>query len=332
MKLISVIVPAYNVKPYLERCINSIINQTYQELEIILVDDGSTDDTGVLCDAIAERDKRIVVLHKENGGLSDARNAGLEVAAGEFISFIDADDYIELDMYEQMIEEMEDETVSLVAVGFIVTNADGKENVLAAEQKRKMTKEEALMDIFEGGELFPSSVNKLFRRDLFNKLCFVKGIINEDTEIIPKIIDACNHVLVMDKAAYHYILRKGSITQSDFSVKEYDSLMVYDSGMQICSEKYPDLLPYACYYRLKELYETWVRLVNSSNYRKLRKQAFLLRIKIAKETARCVKWRQIRFKYSRELLIYMLSVVLGYRLIFRLMMMKQKYFKSRAND
>ena len=110
MKLISVIVPAYNVKSYLKRCTNSIINQTYQDLEIILVDDGSTDGTGILCDQIAQEDSRIVVIHKENGGLSDARNAGLDICAGDFISFIDSDDYIEPDMYECMMEEMKDES------------------------------------------------------------------------------------------------------------------------------------------------------------------------------------------------------------------------------
>ena len=265
MKLISVIVPAYNVKPYLERCVNSIINQTYGNLEIILIDDGSTDGTEDLCDILAKQDKRIIVLHKSNGGLSDARNAGLEIATGDFISFIDADDYVELDMYEHMISEMEDEAISLVAVGFIVTDVDGKDNVLAAQEKRKLTKEEALMDIFESGEMFPSSVNKLYRRFIFEKLRYVKGIVNEDTEIIPKVIDICNFIMVLDKASYHYVLRKGSITQSDFSMKEYESLIVYSSGVQICRKNYPELLPYAYYYELKEFYETLVRLTNSKS-------------------------------------------------------------------
>ena len=119
METISVIVPSYNVEAYLRRCTETIIHQTYQKLEIILVDDGSTDGTGALCDEIAREDPRIIVIHKENGGLADARNAGLKVATGEFVSFIDADDYLELTMYEQMIPEMKDETVSIVAVGFI---------------------------------------------------------------------------------------------------------------------------------------------------------------------------------------------------------------------
>lgn len=322
-KLISVIVPAYNVEQYLEKCINSILNQTYRELEVILVDDGSTDGTGRLCDVLAKRDERLIVIHKENGGLSDARNAGLEVATGDFISFIDADDYIELDMYECMIEEMKDETISMAAVGFIVTDASGNDRVLAAQKKRKLTKEEALMDIFENGEMFPSSVNKLYRRVIFKELRYVKGIINEDTEIIPKVIDLCNYILVLDKAAYHYVLRKDSITQSDFTVKDYESISVYNSGVQVCSKKYPELLPYACYYELKEIYETRVRLINSRNASRLRKQSFLLRLKVASGVAKCIKWKCIREKYSREILIYILSVLFGYRFVYQIMMLKQ---------
>lgn len=323
MELISVIVPAYNVEQYLEKCINSIVSQTYKELEVILVDDGSTDGTGSLCDILAKQDERIIVIHKENGGLSDARNAGLDVATGDFISFIDADDYIECDMYECMMEEMKDKTISMVAVGFIVTDISGKDRIMAAQKKKKLTREEALMDIFENGEIFPSSVNKLYRRAVYKELRYVKGIINEDTEIIPKIIDLCNYILVLDKAAYHYVLREDSITQSDFTVKEYESIIVYNSGVQVCSKKYPNLLPYACYYELKEIYETRVRLINSRNAGKLKKQSFLLRLKVASGVARCIKWKCIRKKYSKEILIYMLSVLFGYRFVYQVMMLKQ---------
>lgn len=324
MKLISVIVPAYNVKSYLERCINSIINQTYQELEIILVDDGSTDGTGTLCDQIAQENARIVVIHKENGGLSDARNAGLDICAGDFISFVDSDDYIEPNMYECMIEEMKDEAVSMVTVGFIETEIDGKENVLATQQKRKLTKEEALMDIFEDGEIFPSSVNKLYRSFLFDKLRFCKGIINEDTEIIPKILNICNSVIILDKALYHYVLRKGSITQSEFNLRDYESITVYTTAIDICKSYHPKLLPYAVYHALNRIYETYVALAKSENRRSLWKQEVYLRFKIAGQILRCLKWKQIRDKYCRELQIYSVAVVIGYPLTYRLMMMKRK--------
>ncbi len=328
MELISVIVPAYNVEPYLRRCVNTIVGQTYRNLEIILVDDGSTDGTGILCDEIAREDSRILVIHKENGGLSDARNAGLAVASGDFISFIDADDYIELDMYEHMIMEIKDSGISMVTVGFIITDIDGDDKVLVPEQKLFLTKEEAFMNLFEDGKMFPSSVNKLFRRCLFDELRYVKGIINEDTEIIFKIVNLCNRIIVTDRAAYHYVLRNGSITQSNFTMKDYQSLIAYESARKVCKVSCPSVLPYASYYELRGLYEAQAKLANSETRVLLKKQAFLLRWKIAVAIVRCLKWREIRNKYGREILIYTSSVLLGYRITYRLMMLKQRMVKS----
>lgn len=336
MELISVIVPAYNVKSYLERCVNSIINQTYENLEIILVDDGSTDGTGTICDKMAQEDPRIIVIHKENGGLSDAKNAGLEVCKGDFISFIDSDDYIEPDMYKCMIEEMKDESISLVAVGFVVTEADGSNHITGAQQRKKLTKEDAFMNLFEKEEMLPSSVNKLYRRFLFENLRFRKGMINEDTEIIPKILNICDYVIILDKALYHYILRKGSITQSEFALRDYEGIAVYAISVEVCKSNYPKLLPYAAYYELNRIYETYVRLAKSRNRRKLWKQEASLRFKIVGKAARCLKWKQIRNKYYRELQIYIVAVIIGYPLTYRLMMMNRKgkgeYYENNDLD
>lgn len=320
MKLISVIVPAYNVRPYLERCINSIIHQTYPNLEIILVDDGSTDGTGALCDEIAGRDSRVIVIHKENGGQADARNRGIEIASGEFISFIDADDYIESDMYEQMAAALEEDIVSLVSVGIIKTETTGQNHVISASEKTYLTKEEALMNLFEEGELLPSSSNKLFRKNLFDNVRYVNGIINEDTEIIFRIVDICNQILLLDRAAYHYVLRDGSTTRSDFGLKDYNSLVAYKSAIEVCKKNYPDLLPYAYYYELREYYNAQVRLTDSVNYPNLKKEAFILRIKIVKDVIKCLQWKQITCKYSREMLIYMLTAFWGYRITNWIMM------------
>ena len=117
--LISVIVPIYNVEKYLQKCVDSIINQTYKNLEIILVDDGSPDNCPKMCDDYAEKDSRIKVVHKENGGLSDARNVGMEVATGEYVSFIDSDDYISLDFYETLLETIVDNDSDVVECGVV---------------------------------------------------------------------------------------------------------------------------------------------------------------------------------------------------------------------
>lgn len=328
MEIISVIVPAYNVKMYLERCMNSIIHQTYQALEIILVDDGSTDGTGELCDEIAKRDARIIVIHKENGGLADARNAGLEIASGAFVSFIDSDDYIETDMYESMIAEMKDASVSIVEIGMIVTDTKGCDSLQVSDRRLYLTREEAFLHLLEYGKLLSSSANKLFRRSLFDKLRYKKGIHYEDTEIIPKLLHECDHVVILDKAFYHYVLRNGSIMRSDFSIKDYRSLIAYKTASRICRGNYPKVYPFACYYELSELYEAQVRLANSSNYKALRRQAFALRMDIAEGILRCLRWKEIRQKYRREILIYLSSVLIGYRFTYRLMMMKQKMLEK----
>ena len=126
MKKISVIVPVYNVERYLKRCIESIINQTYKDLEIILVDDGSTDSSGNICDEYKKIDKRISVIHKKNGGLSDARNEGLKVVTGTYIAFVDSDDFLDLDMYEYMQKNIEKENADIVICGTKIDYDNGK--------------------------------------------------------------------------------------------------------------------------------------------------------------------------------------------------------------
>ena len=129
---------------------------------------------------------------------------------------------------------------------------------------------------------------------------------------------------MLDRADYHYVLRDGSTTRSNFGLKDYKSLVAYKSAVQICKNNYPNLLPYAQYYELNELYEAQAKLADSGGYVELWRFAFRLRVRIAVSIMNCIKWRQIRCKYGREILIYALSVLLGYRLTYQLMMLKQR--------
>ena len=179
MGKISVIVPCYNVSSYLQRCVDSIINQTYSNLEIILVDDGSTDETGELCERLADVDCRIRVLHKDNGGLSDARNAGIDVSTGDYLAFVDGDDYLELDAYETMVAEMQNSEVSLVSAGILGEDIDGNKSSLISETYQYLTREEAYIKLLGNKRTIgQSSCNKLFRSGLFSKLRYKKGIVN----------------------------------------------------------------------------------------------------------------------------------------------------------
>lgn len=165
---ISVIVPVYNVEQYLERCVDSIINQTYTNLEIILVNDGSTDNSGKLCDELAKKDERIRVIHKENGGLSDARNRGIEEAESDLVGFIDSDDYIDNDMYEILLKNLNntDADLSMCALYDVYNNTP--EAQVTNKETWKLSSEQAIKMVMEAKILSVTAVNKLYRKSLFS--------------------------------------------------------------------------------------------------------------------------------------------------------------------
>ena len=323
--MISVIVPSYNVAPYLERCVNSLAGQTYSDLEIILVDDGSADDTGKLCDKIADSDSRIKVIHKENGGLSDARNAGIDVATGEFYSFIDGDDFIEPNTYEVMMKEMNDPQVSIVAGGFIVTDVQGNTRISMSPERQYLTKEEAFMDLL-GGENYitQSSCNKLFRSSLFENIRYKKGILNEDMEILPRLLDVSNDVVLLNKAVYHYIKKPGSITTADYSMERYRAIEVERDIYLLCKNKYPKLQPYASFYELKSLYEMLCNLVGCANHKDFKLQELIIRFKIVSVVIRCKRWREISNIHKEEMKTYFLNALIGISNIDKLVKLKRK--------
>ena len=212
--LISVIVPVYNMEHYLERCVNSILQQTYENLEIILVDDGSTDASPKMCDAFAQKDRRIKVVHKENGGLSDARNAGLAVAAGDYIGYVDSDDWIERDMYERMYGACVEQNAQLCVCRYFSEYADRTEGGGSGESV-PLTRDE-LLRIYIGGHaqyvIYNSVWSKLFRRSLVEGVVFPKGRNSEDIMYTTRAFCKLDKAVYLDKCLYHYVLdREGSI-------------------------------------------------------------------------------------------------------------------------
>ena len=326
--MISVIVPSYNVAPYLERCVNSLVRQTYAELEIILVDDGSTDDTGKLCEKLSKSDSRIKVIHKENGGLSDARNAGIDIAKGEFYSFIDGDDFIELDTYEAMIAEMKDPEVSIVAGGFFVTDIKGNTSISMSPKREHFTKEEAFMDLFGKSYISQSSCNKLFRSSLFDNIRYKKGILNEDMEILPRLLDVGGHVVLLDKAVYHYIKKPGSITSADYSMERYKAIDIERDIYRLCKTKYPKLKPYASYYELKSLYEMLLNLMGCKNHKDFKIQELNIRWRIVFVFMRCSRWKEITNTYKNEMKTYILIALAGPSNIEKLVGIKHKIVRD----
>lgn len=222
--MITVIVPVYNVENYIKKCVESILNQTYRELEIILVNDGSTDNSSVVCDEFKTIDNRVKVIHKKNGGLSDARNAGLAIASGDYITFVDSDDYIATDMYRVMIDAMRrnEAEIGVCGIGYITNGVSSEISCLPTEKVYR--EKEALCTYFSTNDLNASVCNKLFKRSLFEGICFPLHKKFEDTFIIHRVIERAGVVVHVGKPLYYYVNRGGSITKRPFSVKDMDLL------------------------------------------------------------------------------------------------------------
>ena len=213
-EVISIIVPVYNMEQYLERCVRSILCQTYEKLEIILVDDGSTDASPKMCDAFAERDERIKVVHKNNGGLSDARNAGLLAASGAYIGYVDSDDWIEPDMYEKMYRACVENDAQVCICRYFSEYAD--RTLDGASGACVPLTREALLRIYIGGHaqyvIYNSVWSKLFHRSLVEDMEFPKGRNSEDIVYTTKAFCRLERAVYLDECLYHYVLdREGSI-------------------------------------------------------------------------------------------------------------------------
>lgn len=220
--LISVIVPVYRVEPYLRRCVDSILEQTYHNLEVILVDDGSPDACGSICDEYAEKDCRVRVIHKANGGLSDARNAGLAIMTGQYVAFVDSDDWIGPGMYETLMGLLRqfDADMAVCSVADELDQGDRIQTVKTSDYGPSPFSEgnvDAMRRYFHGSW---AAWDKLYRAELFAGIRYPVGEINEDEAIVLRLLDKCRKIAYTNEVFYHYIRRQDSITTSVFSVRQ----------------------------------------------------------------------------------------------------------------
>ena len=264
--LLSVIVPVYNVEEYLARCVDSILQQTYRNLEVILVDDGATDASGAICDAYAASDCRVKVLHKENGGLSSARNAGLEAATGEYIAFVDSDDWITPDAYAHLLDLMQKYSVKLVCGGrFDVDGKTGEKTVgLCPKKEEVISSEELVGRIFLWQGCDSSACDKLYHRSLLEQYRYPEGKVCEDVPVTYKIVLATERAALSDRPFYHYYHRTGSIskgapiTQNSFHFSQHtEEIYPY------IREHYPAIAAQARYLRVRSLSHILLRLDQS---------------------------------------------------------------------
>ena len=241
MELISVIVPIYKVEPYLDRCVQSIVEQTYQNLEIILVDDGSPDNCPAMCDAWAAKDSRIKVIHKENGGLSDARNAGMDVAIGEYIAFVDSDDWVSADYINAMYRAIQNTGAEIAACDVVV--AYGHERQDSPDPDRPLricSAEEAIGDILTGTGFRAVAWNKLYKSSLLIQERYPVGKYHEDEFFTYRILGKAEKLVYVDWGLYYYFQRPGSIMNS-MSFRHLDALDAYLERLDFLQDRYPDL-------------------------------------------------------------------------------------------
>lgn len=241
MDLISVIVPIYKVEKYLDCCVRSIVEQTYQNLEIILVDDGSPDNCPAICDEWAKKDHRIKVIHKENGGLSDARNAGMAIASGEYISFIDSDDSVEpsflSDLYEALIKHNAD--IAECAVSYVDESGAEIRHRSAAEIS-VMDKMEALHRLVLENGVYQTVWNKLYRRSTALAIPFAVGKYNEDEFWTYQVLDCIQTLAIVNKPLYRYLQRGSSIIGVGYNIRRLDGLEARFQRMEYL-QKYEEL-------------------------------------------------------------------------------------------
>ena len=238
--LVSVVVPVFNVEDYLARCVDTIVRQTYRRLEIILVDDGSTDRSGAMCDEFSQRDARISVIHKSNGGLSDARNVGIERARGDFITFIDSDDTVEPDMVEYLLGLIKKFGADMSLSSHTVVFDDHKK-VLGDGREECLTAQECIRKMLYHRDVDTSAWAKLYRRHLFDTIRYPKGRLFEDIATTYKTFIASGKIACGYVSKYNYYVRGTSIVRSKFSARKFDLLEMTDQMGRDVLDRFPML-------------------------------------------------------------------------------------------
>lgn len=268
--LISVIVPVYNVEKYLDRCVESLLGQTYRSLEIILVDDGSTDGCGAMCDGYTRRDSRVRVIHKRNGGLSDARNAGLAVASGSYIGYVDSDDWIEPDMYARMHQACAESGAQLAVCRYFSEYRD--RTVSGGSGSVVPLSRDALLRIYIGGHdeyiIYNSVWSKLFRSDLVRGMVFPKGRNSEDIVYTTRAFCRAERAVYIDQCFYHYVLdREGSIMNVARGERMFgDEIPFWREHIACIREMVsPQMADLAAYYFVRRLLSYYIDARNAGN-------------------------------------------------------------------
>lgn len=272
MSKVSLIIPVYNVEIYLERCIESVLNQTYKDLEVILVNDGSTDTSGVMCDNFSQQDKRIKVIHQLNAGLSEARNTGLKHITGEFVMFVDSDDWLEEDAVSFLLEQLQSYSADMV-VGGVSRTSEFKQYSQSNIEVVLMNQEEYVKKYFKiGSQSIEYYVwNKLYRKEIVEDILYPSGFFAEDVPTTFQYILKSEKIVVTNKIIYNYFINPNSLT-SRFTERYFDVLkgwdLVCNYATQNRNKKY---IEWAKLNRYRADLALLTEIALASNYKDLRK-------------------------------------------------------------
>lgn len=320
---VSVIVAAYNIEKYIAKCLDSILNQTYKNLEIIVVNDGSSDNTGEIIDKYSEKDTRIKVIHKKNGGVSSARNKGLDMSTGDYIGFVDGDDIIEPDMYEMLVNNAIKYNADISHCGYKILEADKETLFYDSGKVIVQDRQKGILDLFDGTMVEPSLCNKIFRKKIIGDVRLDETIkINEDLYFNVVLFDKSSKSVFEDKAKYVYIKRDGSATTSSSNNirKLTDPRKVYLHIVELFKDD-KEILPYAQKMNIE-------RNVNIYNLLTLEKKEEFIKLK--DEVREYIKLNQIKDKriLGRKIILMIFGIIYLrslYDFIYRL------YFSRKYN-
>lgn len=258
--LISVIIPVYNVEQYLRKCVDSILCQTHRNLEIILVNDGSTDHCGAICDEYASLDSRICVIHKVNGGLSSARNAGLDIASGDYYSFVDSDDWLEPDALAYLLTQAEEHSAEITVCGRI-DEYEGKSVPSAWDEPALLNKEQAILHLLTDPVMQSYAWNKLWKKSVFAGIRFPEGRNYEDVAVIHRAYERAERILCLPGAKYHYLQRSNSIVRNTSLRSRLDywtsAKQRYDELRELWPQ-YQSILEAHCAMAASNIWSVWI--------------------------------------------------------------------------
>ena len=263
---LSVIVPVYNVEKCLEKCIESILNQTFKNYELILVDDGSPDNSGKICDEYAKKYSKIRVIHKKNGGLSQARNVGISVSKGEYLSFIDSDDYIASDMFEFLMKNLKENNADVSVCGIYDCYKDKIVHQCKDQKFLILDNETALSEALIGKNISVNAVNKIYKKELFDNIKFPDGKLFEDAFTIPKILSISKKVVADTKPLYYYQHRVGTITTSSFKKQDLSVIEAYDEVLKLVLSQFPNLKKQAEFRHIWSYMHVLDKMILSENF------------------------------------------------------------------